>query len=105
MMGGRLLMTTATLPRPTTMAETFGKILKRLRTAAELSQMDLAVKAGVNLFTVAKLEQGQREPTWDTVQRIAAALEVSCEEFVTKPDAPPPAQAGPKRRRKKGGGQ
>jgi transcriptional regulator with XRE-family HTH domain len=92
-------MTTAVLTRRATMAETFGAVLKRLREAADLSQMDLAVKAGLNLFTVAKLEQGQREPTWATAQALAAALRVSCEAFVTGPptgqaDEPPPKPKG-----------
>jgi transcriptional regulator with XRE-family HTH domain len=69
------------------MAEKFGQVLKRLREAADLSQMDLAVKAGLNLFTIAKLEQGKRDPTWETVQALAEALGVSCEEFVTRPPA------------------
>jgi transcriptional regulator with XRE-family HTH domain len=73
------------------MASTFGRVLKRLREAAGLSQMDLAVKAGLNLFTVAKIEQGQREPAWTTVQALARALGVSCEVFV-EPEPPPAAQ-------------
>jgi transcriptional regulator with XRE-family HTH domain len=90
------------------MAGEFGTTLKRLREAAGLSQMGLAVAAGLNLFTVAKLEQGVREPTWATVQALAKALGVSCEAFVAK-DAPadePSPPPEPKRKpRKKGGEQ
>jgi transcriptional regulator with XRE-family HTH domain len=85
------------------MAETFGQVLKRLREAAGLSQMDLAVASKLNLFTVAKLEQGQREPTWATVQALAKALGVSCEEFVTgeaEPDQAEPEQPKKPRRGK-----
>lgn len=85
--------------------ETFGQVLRRLRDAADLSQMDLAVKAGLNLFTVAKLEQGQRDPSWATVQALAKALGVSCEEFVTverPPAEAPPAEEGEAGKPKKG---
>jgi transcriptional regulator with XRE-family HTH domain len=97
-------MTALAVARAVTMAETFGQVLRRLRDAADLSQMDLAVRAGLNLFTVAKLEQGKREPTWDTVQALAAALGVSCEEFVTRPSPPPPADPGEPRKGRKGKG-
>jgi transcriptional regulator with XRE-family HTH domain len=81
------------------MADTFSSVLKRLRAKGGLSQMDLAVKAGLNLFTVAKLEQGQREPTWATVQALAAALGVSCEAFVIGPQ-PGPEGEGPRQPKK-----
>jgi transcriptional regulator with XRE-family HTH domain len=79
------------------MADTFGSVLKRLREKLELSQMDLAVKSGLNLFTIAKLEQGKREPTWATVQALAAALGVSCEAFVIEPPAKKPTRKQPKK--------
>jgi hypothetical protein len=71
--------------------------------------MDLAVKAGLNLFTVAKLEQDQREPAWGTVQALTKALGVSCETFMMgeAPQAEPEPPAGPgegkKPRKGKGG--
>jgi transcriptional regulator with XRE-family HTH domain len=71
---------------------TFAVKLKRLREAAGLSQPELAARAGMNQYGVAKLEQGVREPSWATVQALAAALGVSCEAFMDRPA-----------RRKKGG--
>jgi transcriptional regulator with XRE-family HTH domain len=59
--------------------ETFAAKLKRLREAADLTQAQLAERAGMNPFGIAKLEQGTREPTWATVQALADALGVSCE--------------------------
>jgi transcriptional regulator with XRE-family HTH domain len=59
----------------------FGTTLKRLREEAGLSQGELAEKAGLNLWGVAKLEQGVREPTWNTVLVLAAALGVDCTAF------------------------
>jgi transcriptional regulator with XRE-family HTH domain len=55
--------------------------LKQLREDAGLSQGELAEKAGLNLWGVAKLEQGVREPTWNTVLVLAAALGVDCNAF------------------------
>ena len=61
----------------------FGVRLKQLREAAGLSQKRLAELAGMNLFGVAKLEQGLRDPGWSTVLAIAQALNVTPNEFVT----------------------
>src|SRR5262245_59462886 len=97
-------MTAFTAPRVEPMASTFGQVLKRLRQEAGLSQMDLAVKAGLNLFTVAKIEQGHREPSWATVQALARALGVSCEVFV-EPQASPAEPARPKKPRRGGRGK
>ena len=60
----------------------FGPILKRLRETAGLSQRELAEKAGMHLFGVAKLEQELRDPKWSTVMVLAKALGVGVEEFV-----------------------
>ncbi len=60
---------------------TFAARLKELRKAAGLSQAELAELAGMHRFGVAKLEQGIREPSWATVQALAAALGVKCEAF------------------------
>ena len=59
----------------------FATALKRLREEAGLSQAALAERAGVNVFGIAKIEQGLREPNWATVLRLAAALEVECTAF------------------------
>ena len=56
--------------------------LKAARTQAGLSQAELAEKAGMHRFGVAKLEQGVRQPTWETVQALAAALGTDCRAFV-----------------------
>jgi transcriptional regulator with XRE-family HTH domain len=78
--------------------QTFGQRLKQLREEAGLTQPQLAERAGMNRFGVAKLEQGQREPSWDTVQRLAKALGVGCSAFegtVSAEDEPaPPSKRG-----------
>ncbi len=59
----------------------FAQRLKQLREAAGLTQDALADKAGLYKFSIAKLEQGVREPTWGTVQVLARALGVACAAF------------------------
>jgi transcriptional regulator with XRE-family HTH domain len=59
----------------------FGERLKQLRKNAGLSQAELAERAGMNRFGVAKLEQGAREPSWATVLNLARALGVDCRAF------------------------
>jgi DNA-binding XRE family transcriptional regulator len=59
----------------------FGARLKQLREQAGLTQPELAERAGMNRFGIAKLEQGVREPTWATVQALCQALGLSCAAF------------------------
>jgi transcriptional regulator with XRE-family HTH domain len=64
----------------------FGETLKTLREKAGLSQRELAHKAGLTRDAVSSLEQGRRQPAWDTVQALCRALGVSSEVF--RDDAP-----------------
>src|SRR3954470_14387477 len=59
----------------------FGNRLKRLRETAGLTQAQLAERAGMHRFGVAKLERGERQPSWATVQTLARALGVRCTAF------------------------
>jgi transcriptional regulator with XRE-family HTH domain len=61
--------------------QTFGARLKHLREQAGLTQLQLADKAGMNQYSVAKLEQDQYSPTWPTVQALAKALGLNCLAF------------------------
>jgi len=79
---------------------TFAERLKQLREAAGLTQSELAERAGMNRFGVAKLEQGVREPSWATVQVLAEALGVDCAAFQAKPQ-PEAATKEPRGRGKK----
>ena len=82
----------------------FGERLKAVREAAGLTQDQLAERAGLYKFSIAKLEQGVREPTWGTVQVLAKALGVDCTAFqiaVASQAEPPPAKK-PKKRKDRG---
>jgi transcriptional regulator with XRE-family HTH domain len=75
-------------------AERFAGRLKDLRTAAQLTQEQLAAKAGLTKDGIAQLEQGRREPTWATVLALAGALGVTCEAFTKEPEKREPAKRG-----------
>jgi transcriptional regulator with XRE-family HTH domain len=70
----------------------FGAILKAIRERVGLSQQGLADKAGMNVFGVAKLEQGHREPAWATVLQLADALGVEVTEFIPPKEASAPEE-------------
>jgi transcriptional regulator with XRE-family HTH domain len=61
--------------------ETFATRLTALRKAAGMSQYRLAKESGVSKQTLSGLELGLNEPSWATVQRIAAALGTDCRAF------------------------
>jgi transcriptional regulator with XRE-family HTH domain len=63
----------------------FADRLKALRAAAALSQAELARRSGMHVMGISKLELGQRQPTWETVQSLANALGVECTVFKDQP--------------------
>ncbi len=60
---------------------TFAEKLKQAREAAGFTQAQLAERAGMHRMSIAKLEQGQYQPSWEAVQALANALGVSSEAF------------------------
>jgi len=60
----------------------FGAQLQRLRTSRDLTQEQLAVKAGLSRIYVAKLELGQHDPALSTLVRLAKVLRVSLTELL-----------------------
>jgi transcriptional regulator with XRE-family HTH domain len=69
---------------------TFASRLRQLRAAAGISQYELAKRCRLPRQTVSRLEKGDSEPSWTTVQILAWALGVDCREFQTWT---PPADA------------
>jgi len=59
----------------------FGGRLRALRERSTLSQVELAAKIGSTAVNICRLEAGRQKPTWDTVQRLAAALGVMTDHF------------------------
>lgn len=61
----------------------FGARLRALRTAAEMTQAALAEAVGLTANSLARLERGERHPSWDTVVRLAKALGVEPNDFLS----------------------
>jgi transcriptional regulator with XRE-family HTH domain len=53
---------------------TTAALLRQARTRARISQRELARRAGTAQSVVARIERGQTSPTWETLQRLLAAL-------------------------------
>lgn len=61
----------------------FGARLRALRTAKEMTQERLGELAGMRYQEIARLERGDRTPSWQTVLRLAEALGVEPNDFTT----------------------
>lgn len=58
------------------MPRAFGRVLRRLRKAAGLSQEDLALEAQIQRNYVSLLELGRNQPTVSVIFSLAEALKV-----------------------------
>ena len=56
--------------------EQISKLLKEFREKADLTQTEVAKKAGLHPNAYAKIERGERLPNLDTLQKICKALGV-----------------------------
>jgi transcriptional regulator with XRE-family HTH domain len=75
--------------------ETFGARLQRLRSAAGLTQAQLAERAGIPLTTLRNWEHDRREPMASALFKLANALNVDCRAFqdsIVAAQAEPPAK-------------
>lgn len=61
--------------------EKIGLRVKELRNALGLSQEKLALKAGIDRTYLAGVEQGKRNPSIKSLEKIINALEVTFSEF------------------------
>jgi len=59
-----------------------GKNLKRIRTAKKLSQGAIARKLKVHRAYISGIENGKRNPTLTTIDKLAKALNVSVDELL-----------------------
>jgi transcriptional regulator with XRE-family HTH domain len=59
----------------------FADKLRALRESAGITQYQLAKRAGLTKQALSRLELGERQPFWATVQALAKALGVSCDAF------------------------
>lgn len=63
----------------------FGRRLKELRSERQLTQEKLAELAGLERTYISQAEQGRRNTTLLTMQKLAAALEVELPDLVAQP--------------------
>ena len=70
-----------------TVARQFGLIVRRHRTALNMSQETLAAEASCHPTYVSLLERGKRNPSLDTMLKIAEALNTKASELVRETEA------------------
>jgi transcriptional regulator with XRE-family HTH domain len=64
---------------------TFGVNLQRIRRQLDLSQEELASRAGLSRAYLSGAEAGRRNATLETVEALAEVLEVDAVELLAKP--------------------
>jgi transcriptional regulator with XRE-family HTH domain len=66
----------------TGIGQIFGDVLRRYRSDRNISQEELAYRAGIDRTFVSRLERGIRQPTVTTLIGLGQALGVSAAELV-----------------------
>ena len=66
---------------PESIDQTLASALRRLRRERDLTQEELAYRAGITVAALARIERGCASPQWTTVMRIIGALEVNLSEL------------------------
>ena len=56
--------------------------VKELRKRKEFSQEELAEKSGLSVRTIQRIENGESDPTEESIKRISVALEVTPDELI-----------------------
>lgn len=74
----------------------FGRVVRRKRLAADLSQEALSAAAGLHRTYVGLLERGLRMPSIRVAKKVAEALGTTVGEFLAEVDR---EEVGPARRR------
>ena len=69
------------MPRSPQPDQALATVLKRLRDEHQMTQEAVAWHAGIAVATLAKIENAQTAPRWDSVCRIIDALGVSLSEL------------------------
>jgi transcriptional regulator with XRE-family HTH domain len=79
---------------PATPSEIFKDRLKAARELRKLKQRELADRAKLPPSSIAHFEGGSRKPSFDSLRRIANALEVTTDYLLGRVDDPGLAEAG-----------
>ena len=62
---------------------TTGKVLRKLRLKAGLTQEQLALEADIRRTYVSLIELGQNQPTVNTIFKLSKALKISPSKFIS----------------------
>jgi DNA-binding XRE family transcriptional regulator len=60
----------------------FGKRLQSIRTDKGMTQMQLAIEAGLDRSFISDMENGKKEPTISTLDQIAVAMNISLSDLL-----------------------
>jgi transcriptional regulator with XRE-family HTH domain len=63
-------------------AKKLGNNIKRIRLERSLTQIELSKRLKVDRSYVSNLEQGKKNPTLATIEKIASVLDVSTDELL-----------------------
>ncbi len=77
-----------------TPAEIFRERLKKAREIRGWNQSELGDKAGMPASSIAHFETGTRKPSFDSLRRLANALEMTTDFLLGRVESPDLAQAG-----------
>ncbi|MBI2327389.1 helix-turn-helix transcriptional regulator [Candidatus Curtissbacteria bacterium] len=66
----------------TAVSKRIGRRIRRVRLEKNITQEDLAGDAGLNRAYIGYIERGERNPSTDTLVKIAKALKVSPKELL-----------------------
>lgn len=78
----------------TTPSEIFRERLREARKLRGYNQDELATKAGMPASSVAHFEGGTRKPSFESLRRLANALEITTDYLLGRADDPEMSQAG-----------
>ena len=68
-------------------SDALAEAIRALRLERELTQEELALNAGLTTANISRIERAKANPSWTTVERIAAALDVSLRELAEAVEA------------------
>jgi transcriptional regulator with XRE-family HTH domain len=69
-----------------TVRDRFGKQLRKIRRNRDITQEKLAEAIGVTAEFISNMERGKYAPSFDTLEKLAAVLEVDVSEFFPPPE-------------------
>ena len=78
----------------TTASQIFSGRLREARKLRGYSQEELAAKADMPATMIAHFETGTRKPSFESLRRLAVALEITTDFLLGRVDSPELAQAG-----------